>query len=299
VTEPPKKRPVRSLRGPDVPTATEPPKGVTPPLDLLAVALAAADAAAADLAAARPAQITSKSHPGDLVTELDVATERRIRAILAQRAPGIPVVGEEGGADADAGEPVPLRWLVDPIDGTVNFAHGLPLWTVSIALEDPAGPVVGVVVAPALGWRFWAARGTGAWTGAASAPEPLSVSACDSLERALLVSGFPYDRATNPDNNFAEWEHFQRHAGACRRTGCASLDLCMVARGWFDGYWERGLQAWDLAAGAVIVAEAGGRVTDTRGARFEADSGEVVAATGGIHDAMIRHLALVAGARQN
>jgi myo-inositol-1(or 4)-monophosphatase len=125
-----------------------------------------------------------------------------------------------------------------------------------------------------------------------SAPERLAVSSCDALERALLVTGFPYDRATNPENNFAEWEYFQRVA-TCRRTGCASLDLCMVARGWFDGYWERGLHAWDLAAGALIVAEAGGRVTDTRGGRFEADSGEVVAATGGIHDALIHHLARV------
>lgn len=262
--------------------------------DLLAAALAAADAAGAEVARARPTRITTKGHPGDLVTELDVASEQTIRAILAARAPGVPIVGEEGGADPDAGAS-DLRWLVDPIDGTVNFAHGLPLWAISIGLEDPAGPVLGVVVAPALGWWFWAARGAGAWmTGAgATEPERLAVSACDSLERALLVTGFPYDRATNPDNNFAEWDHFQRVAGACRRTGCASLDLCCVARGWFDGYWERGLRAWDLAAGAVIVAEAGGVVTDTRGGRFEADSGEVVAAAGGIHDALIRHLAQV------
>lgn len=260
--------------------------------DLLAAALAAADGAAAELVHARPTTIRTKGHPGDLVTELDVASEQRIRAILTARVPGVPIVGEEGGADPDAGIGT-LRWLVDPIDGTVNFAHGLPLWAISIALEDPAGPVLGVVVAPALGWRFWAARGTGAWTGAADAPEPLRVSACASLANALLVTGFPYDRATNPDNNFAEWDHFQRIAGACRRTGCASLDLCCVARGWFDGYWERGLCAWDLAAGAIIVAEAGGVVTDTRGGRFDADSGEVAAATGGIHDALIRHLAQV------
>jgi myo-inositol-1(or 4)-monophosphatase len=114
----------------------------------------------------------------------------------------------------------------------------------------------------------------------------------------MLVSGFPYDRATNPNNNFAEWEYMQRTAGTCRRFGAASLDLCMVARGWVDGYWERRLSAWDLAAGALIVAEAGGRVTDTRGGRFVAASGEAIASNGGIHDALIAHLAQVAGTRQ-
>jgi len=267
-------------------------------IDLLGAALAAADAAAELLAHARPADVRFKGNPRDLVTEHDLASERLIREVLAARAPGIPVVGEEGGADADVGT-TELRWLVDPIDGTVNFAHGLPLWSVSIALEDPAGPALGVVVAPVLGWRFWASRGHGAWAGADAAADRLAVSACDHLDRALLVSGFPYDRATHPDNNFAEWEHFQRHAGACRRLGCASLDLCMVARGWLDGYWERRLKPWDVAAGAVIVAEAGGRVTDTRGGRFDADSGEVVASTGGIHEALIAHLAQVARSRQN
>jgi len=265
--------------------------------DLLATALAAADAAAALLVRARPAQIRGKSNPNDLVTEHDLASEALIRRVLGERAPGIPVVGEEGGADPEIGGAA-ARWLVDPIDGTVNFAHGLPLWSVSIGLEDPAGPSVGVVVAPALGWRFWAARGEGAWMGAAGAePERLAVATCDRLAAAMLATGFPYDRATNPDNNFAAWDHLQRVALACRRLGSASLDLCMVARGWFDGYWERRLQPWDVAAGALIVAEAGGRVTDTRGGRFDADSGEVVATCGGIHDELIAHLAQVAGAR--
>jgi len=276
-------------------------------VELLAAALAAADAAATMLTDAirrsgdpiRNAHgvVRGKSSPRDLVTDYDLDSERLIRDHLARAAPGIPIVGEEGGADPAAAASA-QRWLVDPIDGTVNFAHGLPLWSVSIALEDAAGPAVGVVVAPALGWRFWAARGQGAWTGRADSPERLAVSTASELAQALLVTGFPYDRATHAVNNFAEWEHFQRVAGACRRLGCASLDLCLVARGWLDGYWERRLSPWDIAAGALIVAEAGGRVTDTRGGRFDPHSGEVVASGGGIHDQLIAHLAQVAGAGQ-
>lgn len=115
----------------------------------------------------------------------------------------------------------------------------------------------------------------------------LEVSRVAQVGKALLVSGFPYDRAHAKVNNFGQWEHFQRIAGACRRLGAASLDLCMVARGWLDGYWERRLQPWDVAAGALIVEEAGGRVTDTRGGRFDAMVGEVLATNGAIHEEML------------
>jgi myo-inositol-1(or 4)-monophosphatase len=237
----------------------------------------------------RAADVRGKSNPRDLVTEWDTRSEELIRARFAARSPAIPVLGEEGGGD----EAAPRRWLVDAIDGTVNFAHGLPLWSVAIALDTPDGAEVAVITAPALGWTYYGRRGGGAWCqrGDAAAPERLGVSAVTALGSALLVTGFPYDRATNPQNNFAEWEHFQRRAGACRRLGCASLDLCLVASGNFEGYWERGLKAWDLAAGALLVEEAGGRVTDTRGGRFVAASGEVVASNGAIHDMLIGELA--------
>lgn len=264
--------------------------------ELLATALAAADAAAAYLADARPVEIRGKSTPRDLVTEHDLASEALIRRILAERTPDLPIVGEEGGADPRAATAA-RRWLVDPIDGTVNFAHGFPMWSVTIAVEDASGPEVGVVVAPRVGWRFWAVRGGGAFAGPDAAPVRLATSACDRLDHALLATGFPPDRATNPDNNLAEWAHLKRHA-TVRRVGCASLDLCFVASGWFDGYWERRLRPWDLAAGALLVEEAGGRVTDTRGGPFRAASGEIVATGGGIHDALIAHLAQVAEARQ-
>ncbi len=261
--------------------------------DALGIALTVAAEASVLLRGARAGEIRTKSDPRDLVTEWDSRCEELCRARLATLAPAIPFVGEEGGGDEHA----PRRWLVDPIDGTVNFAHGLPLWTVSIALDGPSGGEVGVVTAPDLGWTFWARRGGGAWADRGAGPTALRVSGVTALGSALLVSGFPYDRATSPLNNFAEWEHFQRRAGACRRLGAASLDLCLVASGAFDGYWERRLKAWDVAAGALVVAEAGGRVTDTRGGPFVATVGEVVASNGAIHDMIVSELAVVERAK--
>jgi len=257
--------------------------------DLLAAARAAVRAASSLLQTARPDEIRSKDNPRDLVTEWDLRSEELIRSVLEEHAPGIPVLGEEGGqAAGSAGSG--LRWLVDPIDGTVNFAHGLPIWCVSIAIEDHGTLLAGVVNAPVLGWWFEASRGSGAHDGAGL---PLRVSTTSRLDRALLTTGFPYDRATNPVNNFAEWQHMQRVAGACRRLGSAALDLCCVARGWFDGYWELALKAWDCGAGALIVQEAGGTVTDTRGGAFDPHAGEVVATNGAIHDELIAELARV------
>jgi myo-inositol-1(or 4)-monophosphatase len=265
-------------------------------LDLLEAARAAARAASELLATARPMATRSKSTPRDLVTEWDLRAEEVIRRVLEQHAPGVPVLGEEGGlggsssAGSDGATGSSLRWLVDPIDGTVNFAHGLPIWSVSIGLEEASELVVGVVAAPLLGWWFEASRGGGARDGTG---QPLAISAVSPLDRAMLVTGFPYDVAARADNNLAEWDHLMRRAGTCRRLGCASLDLCMVARGWFDGYWERGLSPWDLAAGALIAREAGATVTDTRGGRFDPHSGEVVATNGAIHGELIAELGRV------
>lgn len=262
--------------------------------DALALALVVAADAAVLLRGARPSEIRTKSDPKDLVTEWDRRAEEQIRAALERATPAIPVVGEEGGGDEAAAH----RWLVDPIDGTVNFAHGLPIWSVAIALERGDDVEVGVVTAPVLGLTFAARRGGGARLARADGEQPLVVSAIDELGKALLATGFPYDLATSPDDNFAEWEHLYRTAGSLRRCGSASLDLCMVAAGSFDGYWERKLQPWDIAAGALLVAEAGGRVTDTLGRRFRARSGDVVASNGVIHDAIVAELAVVAARRE-
>ncbi len=255
--------------------------------DLLQTARAAARAAADLLAGARPSEVRGKSSPRDLVTEWDLRTEEAIRRVLLERERGIPILGEEGGLGAADGQAGGLRWLVDPIDGTVNFAHGLPIFAVSVGFEEAGCGVAGAVVAPALGWRFAAARGEGATLNGAA----IGVSAIPTLGRAMLVTGFPYDRALSADNNFAAWEHMQRRAGAVRRLGAASLDLCFVAAGWLDGYWEIKLKPWDIAAGAVICAEAGGRVTAIDGGPFASDAGTVVASNGLIHDELVAELA--------
>jgi myo-inositol-1(or 4)-monophosphatase len=236
------------------------------------------------LRGASASEIRAKGTPRDLVTEWDLRSEDCIRRELA--ATGIPVLGEEGGQSGEGTS----RWLVDPIDGTVNFSHGLPIWSISIALETPAGIELGVVHAPMLGWWFEAVAGQGARDDGGVA---LHVSAIDRLERAMLSTGFPYDLATSPDNNFAEWDALQRRAGACRRLGCASLDLCLVACGKLDGYWERKLKPWDVAAGALIVQEAGGIVTNPRGGPFDPHTGEAVATNGAIHEELVAELSKV------
>jgi myo-inositol-1(or 4)-monophosphatase len=240
-------------------------------------------------------RIDTKTSVRDLVTEWDRRTEDLIRARLQALTPAVPLLGEEGGAwapepaagDAPAGPGQADRWLIDPIDGTVNFAHGLPIFAVSIALERRGRPLAGAVYAPALGWEFYGHRGGGAFMNGAR----MAVSQVPSLSRALLATGFPYDRATNPDNNFDRWEHFQRRAGACRRLGSASLDLSLVARGSFDGYWENQLHPWDIAAGIVLVEEAGGRVSSFDGGPLSLSNGETVASNGTIHEAILAELA--------
>jgi len=251
--------------------------------DRLAIARRAARAAGELLRGVRVERVRSKSVSRDLVTEWDTHAEAKIREVLAES--GLPVLGEEGGQSGSGVE----RWVVDPIDGTVNFAHGLPVWSISIALEQAGEVTVGVVSAPLLGWWFEATRGGGAFDGDGNA---LHVSAIAELDQAMLATGFPYD-LSGPDNNFADWEHMYRRAGSCRRLGCASLDLCLVARGWFDGYWERKLGPWDVAAGALIVVEAGGTVTNLRGGPFDPHSGEALASNGAIHGVLINELARV------
>lgn len=258
-------------------------------MEQLRIALAVAREAAALIRGVESVgRVSTKSNLRDLVTEWDTRVEELIRRRLEELSPGVPILGEEGGESGDAS--ADCWWLVDPIDGTVNFAHGLPLYSVSIAFESAGVSEAGVVIAPALGWEFRAARGEGAFLG----DQRLSVSSVSRLDQALLVTGFPYDRATT-GHNFAEWEHFQRHAGACRRLGAASLDLCMVGAGWIDGYWETRLSAWDVAAGSLVVSEAGGVVTDITGAEFNARSGNAIASNGAIHKEILDGLIAVDG----
>ena len=205
---------------------------------LLAHARAAARVAADAIGTTAPIAITTKTTVSDLVTEFDVLAEQLIRGELKARTPDIAVVGEEGG-----GERADIYWSVDPIDGTVNFAHGVPIWAVSIGLVRDGQPVAGVVLAPALGQEFYAAQGLGAFlvasrgSTASQAPRRLSVSGTPRLATSLLASGFPYDLGDPATNNFRQWEAMHRASHACRRLGAASLDICYVASGWFDGFW--------------------------------------------------------------
>jgi myo-inositol-1(or 4)-monophosphatase len=218
----------------------------------------------------------------DLVTDYDKRSEALIVEAIRARFPDDEIVAEEGGAQGARGR---RRWLIDPLDGTTNFAHGLPFFCVSIALEVAGRAELGVVAAPALGWTFWGARGQGAFFN--SNQRRLSVSTTENLQDSLLATGFPYDNATSPENNFDEFVRLYKVTQGVRRAGAAALDLCMTAAGWFDGYWEQKLKPWDLCAGALLVEEAGGRVTDYRGAPFSPDGGEIVASNGRIHQPLL------------
>lgn len=252
---------------------------------LLAHAQTAASAAATAIGRVRRVTFATKTTASDLVTEYDVRSEEAIRRALGDATPEIPVVGEERGGEAAA-----RYWCVDPIDGTVNFAHGLPLWAISIGLVEHGVPQVGVVLAPGLGQMFFAARGQGAFMTsqldyfAEEAVRPLRVSDVTRVSASLLVSGFPYDLSNPFTSNFAQWEALYRQSHACRRLGAAALDMCYVAQGWFDGFWETGLRPWDVAAAAVILEEAGGRITTSTGGGDWLASGDLVATNGRIHD---------------
>jgi myo-inositol-1(or 4)-monophosphatase len=215
----------------------------------------------------------------DLVSEFDMASEDLIRERLSEETPEIPVVAEERG-----GTPHPdLSWYVDPIDGTTNYVHGHPIWCVSIGLVGRGSFLAGVVVAPAI-------RTT--WVGGAGVParrngELCRVSETFELDRALLATGFPFDRRTSPENNFAAFVALKKLAMGVRRGGSAALDLCFVADATYDGYWERKLGPWDFAAGAAIVQAAGGTVTDLDGGSVDLERGYIMASNGALHEALM------------
>ncbi len=215
----------------------------------------------------------------DLVTDADHASEKAIVAILRERHPDHDILAEEGVYPTRGAE---WRWIVDPLDGTTNFAHGFPWFAVSIALEVRGEVRLGAVFNPHNQELFVAERGRGATLNGRA----LRVSPTGDLERALLATGFAYDHKQCPDNNYAHFEKFQRTAQAVRRAGVASLDLACVAAGRFDGFWELKLKPWDVAAGVLLVEEAGGRISDYAGAPMPLDRGEILASNGRLHTAM-------------
>jgi myo-inositol-1(or 4)-monophosphatase len=221
----------------------------------------------------------------DLVTEFDRRSERLLLARIAERFPGHAVLAEESGSHASGTSGV--RWLIDPLDGTTNFAHNYPFFAVSVGVEVDGELAAGAVFDPVREEMFAAARGHGATLG----DQALRVSGIDRLEDALLVTGFPYDVREHPERVMPAFEAFLGRAQGIRRDGSAALNLCYVAAGRFDGFWEVALSAWDTAAGAIIVREAGGLVTDYRGAAFRLGESSILASNGRVHDAMKRVLA--------
>ncbi len=220
-------------------------------------------------------------HKGEknLVTDVDVACQNRIIELIKGSFPDDEVIAEEktnyyGGKKN--------RWIVDPLDGTTNYAHAYPFFCTSIAYEERGEVTLGVVYNPIFRELFFARKGKGAFLNG----DPIRVSGVTDLKQALLATGFPYDLATNPRNNIDQFVRFLYESQAVRRDGSAALNLSYLACGRFDGFWELKLNPWDVAAGALMVREAGGLITDFKGGEYSIYSDEILASNGHVHQKM-------------
>lgn len=212
----------------------------------------------------------------DLVTDADKASEAALLSFLRERFPGAAILAEESGASG--GEVAGLRFWVDPLDGTTNYAHGVPHFAVNVGVADDHGLAAGATYDPLRDELFVAARGGGAFLNGS----PLRHSGCDQLKRALLVTGFPYDIHQHHELPLRLFGAFMRRARAVRRFGSAALDLAWVAAGRFDGFWEQKLKPWDIAPGILIAREAGAIVTDLEGGDGMLASGDIIAGSPGL-----------------
>ncbi|MEQ1896485.1 MAG: inositol monophosphatase family protein [Vicinamibacterales bacterium] len=225
----------------------------------------------------------------DLVTEVDLECERMCRAVLAERYPDHDILAEELGGRTTGAHASKYRWIFDPLDGTTNYAHGLPIYCSSLGLEVDGEVVVAAIYDPSRQELFTAEKGEGAWLNG----ERLRVSATDRLIDSLLVTGFPYDVRLRQEELIAIFAAFLTEARAVRRLGSAAVDLCYVAAGRFDGFWEQHLKPWDVAAGSLIVTEAGGRMSRMDGTAFSVEAGSLLASNGCLHGGMVRLIAAV------
>jgi len=223
-------------------------------------------------------------NPINLVTDADHAAEQCVIDRIRAEFPTHRILAEERGRVSPATSR--YQWIIDPLDGTTNFAHGFPFYGVSIGVECDGQGVLGVVYDPTRDELFAAQAGAGATING----EPIAVSSTTTLDQALLVTGFAYDIRETPNNNLDHFSRFALKAQGVRRTGSAALDLCYVAAGRFDGFWEVKLSPWDMAAGVVILREAGGTVTDFGGTAHSIYQPQLVASNGRIHGAMLRVL---------
>lgn len=229
-------------------------------------------------------QIATKSNETDLVTRVDKECETRIRELVAARHPGHEVLGEEQGGPGSEAE---FRWIVDPLDGTVNYAHGFPFYCVSIGVEVRGRVEVGVVLDSAHDEMFTAVRGSGAFRDGA----PIRVSSEERVSRAMLATGFSYDPARKMQNSDV-FVRIQPFARGVRRPGAAALDLSYLACGRLDGFWELTLNPWDVAAGVLLIEEAGGRVSGADGGEYRLGDPVLIASNGRIHQELVELLDL-------
>ena len=221
-----------------------------------------------------------KKGPEDLVTAADVASENHIVHTIRKRFPDHDILAEESGDKNHTASP--FRWIIDPLDGTTNFAHQVPIFSVSIAFAVSGEIRVGIVLQPMSGELFTAVKGAGAWLNG----NPIKVSECRKLSEALLVTGFPYSVKNESRPYMEKLERMLAATQGIRRLGSAAVDLCYVACGRFEGFWEEYLHPWDTAAGSLIAAEAGAAVTDFSGNAYTPDQPAILATNGCIHDEM-------------
>ena len=219
----------------------------------------------------------------NLVSEIDKGSEAKIIGIIRRHYPNHAILAEESGASDTSSD---YKWVIDPLDGTTNFLHGLPIFNVTIGVEYKGEIVAGVVYDPNLDEMFTAEKGSGAYLNG----KRLKVTTSSALIDSLLVTGFPYNIAQNPENAIGHFVNFLVEARGLRRLGSAALDLSYVAAGRFDGFWEVNLNPWDMAAGILLVREAGGRVTDFAGQESTIYKKQVLASNNAIHEAMLRVL---------
>lgn len=219
----------------------------------------------------------------DLVTEFDKRSEEVIISSILQEFPDHAILAEESGRNQTISE---YQWVIDPLDGTTNFAHGIPIFSVSIGLLKSNSPVVGVVYDPFRNEMFSAELGHGATLN----NQPIRVSPRTDLGQAVISTGFPYDLRTNPRNNLAQFVQFQLRTQAVRHLGSAALDCTWTAMSRLDGYWEFGVKPWDVGAGALIVREAGGRVTSVDGDENFLSTTSILVSNGLLHEQMLRVL---------
>ncbi|MEI9943762.1 MAG: inositol monophosphatase family protein [Chitinophagaceae bacterium] len=225
-------------------------------------------------------KISNKEGVNNLVTEADHASEKAIIETIKSKFPDHFILSEETG---EIKQDSPYKWIIDPIDGTINFAHGIPLNCVSIGLEHNGEMVMGIVYNPHLNELFFAEKGKGATLN----DKPIRVSEEKAVIKSCLVTGFPYTYINMPNGPLEIFERLIRKGVPVRRLGSAAIDLCWVACGRFDGFYEHKLESWDSAAGSLIVEEAGGRVTDFEGKKFSVYQHRIIATNGKIHDELL------------